>query len=61
MDNPSSASDGIIKVDRGEAGLVWNQKAPDDSDYISGKLTNHWIITDEDYKLLNKYKKNEKI
>ena len=60
IDNTQGESDGVIKNKNKEVvGYAYNQPAPVGS-YIECSLDGHWIVTDEDYKLLNKYKKNEK-
>ena len=57
IDTEDGLSDGIIKSpDKRELGRAWQNEAPIGY-FITGNLNNHWIITDEEYKLLNKAKK----
>lgn len=59
--NNSDISDGIIQtLDKENIGNVWKHEAPI-GHFFKAKMNKHYIISEEDYKLLNKYKKNEKI
>lgn len=60
IDNRENISDGIIKSKSKETlGLAYQEEAPE-GHYIVGKLKGYWIITEDEYKLLNKIKKDEK-
>lgn len=51
-------SDGLVKTrDNVVIGEAWNKEGPEDK-YITISLNKHWIITDEENKLLTKLKRN---
>ncbi len=57
IDNPNGQSDGIIQTrEKENVGFAYNQDAPNGT-FINCSLENHWIITDEEYKLLKDLKK----
>lgn len=60
VDEYNELSDGrIVSREKVTIGQAWNQPAPDGI-YINCSLEGHWIITDEEMKLLNEYKKHER-
>jgi hypothetical protein len=59
-DSHDDMADGIISApDKRSLGFAFQNDGPQ-APYISGQLEGHWIITDEEYKLLNKIKKDGK-
>ena len=55
--NTSGQSDGIVQtLDKNNIGSVYKYEAPD-GHFFKVSLDAHWIITDEDYKLLTKTKR----
>ena len=55
--NTSGTSDGIVQMlDKGNIGSVYKYEAPD-GHFFKVSLDAHWVITDEDYKLLRDLKK----
>lgn len=61
VDTDDGISDGkISSPDKRPLGRAWQNDAPV-GHFISGTLEGHWIITDEEYKLLSKNRKNGKI
>ena len=65
--NPSGESDGIIQLRTKEnvgfafheIGNAYNQDAPDGT-FINCSMQDHWIINEEDYKLLKQTKSCKK-
>lgn len=52
--------DGQIKAkDNGIVGAAWNKQGPDEK-YIDCVLKGHWIVTEEEKKLLDKAKRDER-
>lgn len=59
IDNPEGNSDGLIQTrEKENVGYAYNQEAPVGM-FINCSLENHWIITDEEYKLLKELKKQK--
>lgn len=59
VDTNDGVSDGIASSpDKRTLGRAYQNDAPV-GHFITVKLEGHWIITDDEYKLLNKAKKNE--
>ena len=57
IDNPNGQSDGIVQTrEKENIGFAYNQEAPVGT-FINCSLDNHWIITDDEYKLLKEIKK----
>jgi len=57
--NNNGQSDGIVQtLDKNNIGYVYRHEAPD-GHFFKVSLDAHWIITDEEYKQLNKIKKHE--
>ena len=57
IDTHDGISDGIAQTpDKQNIGRAYQQEAPD-GHFITIKLEGHWIVTDEDYKKLNEYKR----
>jgi hypothetical protein len=57
IDTELDTADGIVQTcDKRNIGLAWQNEAPD-GHFITCQLEDHWIITDEEYKLLRKLKK----
>lgn len=55
--NTSGTSDGIVQtLDKDNIGSVYKYEAPD-GHFFKVSLEGHWVITDDDYKLLNKLKR----
>ena len=55
--NTSGQSDGIVQtLDKNNIGSVYKYEAPD-GHFFKVSLDAHWVITDEDYKLLTKTKR----
>lgn len=60
IDNHEDFSDGLVYTrDKELIGYAYQNEAPV-GHYIAISLDNHWIITDEEYKLLKEAKKNKK-
>lgn len=56
IDTKDGISDGLAQTpDKKNIGRAYQQEAPDGY-FITIKLEDHWIVTDEDYKLIRKYK-----
>ena len=62
IDTHDGISDGIAQTpDKQNIGRAYQQEAPD-GHFITIKLEGHWIVTEEDYKLISKIKReNAKI
>jgi hypothetical protein len=61
VDSNEENIDGVAYTpDKRKVGVAWQNEAPV-GHYITVQLDNHWIITDDEYKLLNKLKKDAKI
>ena len=61
IDTHDGISDGIAQTpDKRNIGRAYQNEAPV-GHFISVQLDGHWIITDDEYKLLNKIKKDAKI
>lgn len=57
IDTNDGISDGIAQTpEKKNIGRAYQSEAPNGY-FITIKLEDHWIITDEDYKLLNKHKR----
>jgi len=57
IDTNDGISDGIVQTpDKRNIGRAWQNEAPV-GHFISVSLEGHWIITDEEYKLLGLAKK----
>jgi hypothetical protein len=57
IDTNDGISDGIAQTpEKKNIGRAYQSEAPNGY-FITVKLENHWIITDEDYKQLNEYKR----
>lgn len=55
--NTNGTSDGIVQtLDKDNIGNVYKYEAPD-GHFFKVSLDAHWVITDEDYKLLTKTKR----
>lgn len=60
IDTHDGISDGIAQTpDKRNIGRAYQNEAPIGY-YITVQLDDHWIITDEEYKLLNKIKRDGK-
>lgn len=60
IDSQVGKFDGLIKNKNKEiVGYAYNQPAPNGT-YIDCSLDGYWLVSDEDYKIIKKYK-NEKI
>lgn len=60
IDTENDQADGVIaSPDKRRLGLSWINDGPY-GNFISGQLDGHWIITDEEKKLLDEYKKQIK-
>lgn len=55
--NTSGTSDGIVQtLDKDNIGSVYKYEAPD-GHFFKVSLDAHWVITEDDYKLLTKTKR----
>jgi hypothetical protein len=56
IDTEAESYDGLVQTPTKEnIGIAWQNDAPT-GHFITVQLENHWIVTDEDYKLLRKIK-----
>lgn len=60
IDTEAESYDGLVQTpDKRNIGIAFQNEAPI-GHFITVQLEDHWIITDEEYKLLNKYKRDAK-